>query len=214
MYRETQYARYGLFLILLLSAAGCDDLLTPASQAVIPEDELTVATVSDDAPELVDADVRFWAVRGEEREVQIVYDTGGAYSGKCLRFVVPAEALLRRPDGSIVAPGDSVEIAIRVLDEKRFLFEFDPAGVRFDPSHPARLEIRYSWADLNGDGMANADDFALARDYVIWRQEEPGDPWEKVPTVRLEEEREVHALINGFTRYALASDRSRSRETF
>jgi hypothetical protein len=213
MYRNRN-VRTGLFLILLSGAAGCDELLTPPSQAVLPEGELDVAPVSDDAPELLNTEVEFWAVRGEEREVQISYETNGSYNGKCLRFVVPPEALLRRPDGSVVEPGDSVQITIRVLDEDRFLFEFDPAGVRFDPSHPARLEVRYSWADLNGDGISSAEDFDLARDYVIWRQEEPGEAWEKIPTVRLEAEREVHAQINGFTRYALASDRSRSRQTF
>ncbi|MQA91725.1 MAG: hypothetical protein GEU90_16135 [Gemmatimonas sp.] len=203
-----------LTALAISMGAGCDQVLSPPAQAVVEEGELEVAETSDDTPPILSTEVEFWAVRGEAREVQISYEAEPPYDGKCLRFVVPPEALLRRPDGSIVEPGDSVQIAIRLLDESRFEFEFDPRGLQFDPAHPARIEIRYSWADLNDDGEANADDWALASELAIWRQEEPGQAWMKLPSTVLEEEREVHADVNGFTKYALASDRQSMPPTF
>ena len=141
--------------------------------------------------------------------MEIRYAAAPGYSGKCLRFVVPGDALLRDANGAVIERGDSVKITIRVVDPSQFLFEFDPAGLRFDPANPAKVEIRYSWAvgDMNGDGAIDDADSAVARQLSIWRQERVGDAWVKIPSQRLGDLQEVHEAVTGFKRDALASDR-------
>lgn len=194
-----------LLLLVLGTSAGCDSAFAPRSDTVLEDEAIEILAVASNAPPLQQSTVSFWAVRGQDREVEIRYALPGGYSGKCLRFVVPAGALLRDADGQVIAPGDSILIDIRVVDPGLFLFEFDPGGVRFDPAHPARLEIRYQWAAALG--RSGVDEDALVRQLSVWRQENPGESWVKIPSDRLEDRREVHAEITGFTRYALASDR-------
>jgi hypothetical protein len=203
------FLKAAVLSLLLFFAAGCDSVFAPRNDLVLEESAIDVVEVAPDAPPLQNTTVKFWAVRGESREVEIRYAAAPGYNGKCLRFVVPADALLRDANGKVIQPGDSVEITIRVIDPSQFLFEFDPAGIRFDPAHPAKLEIRHRWAvaDLNGDGSVDDADQAVARALSIWRQERVGDDWVKIPSERLDDLQEVHADITGFTRYALASDR-------
>lgn len=199
-----------LLLPVLLGLASCEGLLSPESSPSVSDDELTIVRVDPDAPPLSATEVSFWAVRGEERAVEIRYAAAGGYNGKCLRFVVPAESLLRDSEGRMISPGDSIRITVRVEDPNLYLFEFDPGGVRFNPAHPARLEIRYSWIaeDANGDGVVDERDRAIADGFGIWRQERRGEPWARIPSRRLYEIQEIHADITGFTRYAMAQDRA------
>jgi hypothetical protein len=197
-----------LALLLPLALAGCDGFMTAESSNPVDDGLLTAVRVAPDAPPLETTEVSFWIVRGEEREVQISYGTGSGYRSKCVRFIVPADGPLRHADGSVFAVGDSARVTVRVVDHELFLFEFDPAGLRFNPSHPARIEVRYRWMadDLNGDGTVDADDQALASDFGLWKQEATGQPWTEVPSARDEEIQELHADLTGFTRYMLASD--------
>lgn len=200
----------GPVLLLVLSAllGGCSELIDPDGQ-VLDESELTFVRLDDNAPGIDTTEVSFWAVRGQEREVQIRYFYEGTNSYvKCLRFVVPANALSRRADGSTIATGDSVRITIRMPDRTRLGFEFDPAGLQFDPSHPATVEVVYRYADpdFNGDGVVDATDDDLAARMGFWRQERPGEPWTRIETTRLQEIAEARATIAGFTKYALAID--------
>jgi hypothetical protein len=196
-----------LVLFLVLPAAGCGDFLVPPPALSRADAEITIVRVAANAPPLTATEVSFWAVRGQDREVEIRYENGG-YSGKCMRFVVPAQAPLRHANGAPVQVGDSVLVTVRVLDPRLFLFEFDPGGLIFDPAHPARLEIRYRWLaeDTNGDGVVDQRDEQLARNFGLWRQEKVGAAWSPIPALRLGAEMEIHADITGFTRYALASD--------
>ena len=189
-------------LALALAVTGCSEVSAPGTVEQVPESQLPVVPVSADSPPLLQTNVTFWAVRGEPRVVEMRYESQYG-NGKCLRFILPAMSLLKHPDGSNVALGDSVQINIRILNTSQFLFEFEPAGVRFDPAAPARLEIRYRWADTNGDGKATeADGGRMA----LWRQELPGMVWEKIPSTQYADIQEIHATITGFTRYALATD--------
>jgi hypothetical protein len=182
-------------LTLLLLPLGCDEVAAPAE--AVDESELTFVQVAPDAPKLNSEVVTFWTSKTEDREGQLRYTSEG-YDGKCMRFVVPA--------GSVQG-ADSVKITIRLVDSRFFSFQFEPAGTKFDPSKPARLEVRYKWAnpDLNGDGQYDQIDEEMARNFGFWRQERVGDPWIKVPTTRSETELEASAPVTGFTRYALAT---------
>jgi hypothetical protein len=196
-------------LVLFLGFfTGCDGFLgSEPSFVVIDDGELTPVRVAPDAPPLERMEATFWIVRGQWREVEIRYASGG-YSGKCIRLIVPPDAPLRHADGRVFAMGDSALVTLRVIDPELYLFEFDPAGLRFNPAAPARIEIRYRWvsADANGDGRIDAADASFVRTFRLWRQERQSEPWVEVPSERDEVNQEVHADVNGFTRYMLASD--------
>lgn len=201
-------ARLALVPALLLALAGCGELTDPEPGAVA-EPELAFVRLSSAAPEIEDTVVTFWAVKGQDREVQIRYYYPASHEyAKCLRFVVPADALLERPDGTAFAPGDSVEITVRMPDPTTLSFEFEPSGLEFDPAHPATVEVVYLYADpdLDGDGDVDSHDQALADTFQFWRQEAPGQPWFAVPTSRDATLAEAVASITGFTKYALASE--------
>lgn len=202
--RRTFMHRFILVSLLALVAASCDGIFGPEDPASVPESSLTFIRVAPDAPPLVDSTVTFWAVRGKLREAMIRYEVANGYDGKCLLFRVPAQAI---PAGA--APGDSVKITIRVAKSGEFRFEFAPAGLRFDPAHPAELEVRYRYADpdYNRDGVVDQRDDEIANRFAFWRQERPGEDWTRVPTNRRSSLFEAHARVTGFTQYALATDR-------
>lgn len=183
--------------------ASCRELTAPASFEPVDEAELTFVRFDPEGPRLKSYEVAFWAVHGQDREVQISYDSGLYGNGKCLLFRVPADAV---PIG--VAPGDSVRVTIRVVDQDQFRFEFLPDGLQFDPEHPARLEIRYRWADpdYDGDGDVDARDLVISETFGLWRMTGAAGQWERVPAERKRDQVEIHATVMGFTQYALATD--------
>ncbi len=164
--------------------------------------------LAQNAPALERTEVSFWAIRGRGTEVEIRLAPGGGDDDgeEFLEFEIPEDALLAYPDGRRFARGDSVRITIRVVDPTRFVFEFQPAGLKFDPRHPAELEVSYEWADpdYDGDGDRDSDDAEIEREFGFWRQERAGQPWFRVGTVRVEEMDEAEAKITGFSKYALA----------
>lgn len=190
-----------LMAALLLSA--CRDLTAPLTQDTVDESELTFVRVDPAAPPLIAHEVSFWAVQGEEREVQIAYESSYYGNGKCLLFRVPADAVMLG-----VAPGDSVRITVRILDASEFRFEFEPGGLQFDPAHPAELEIRYRWADADYDADGDVDprDLLLSETFGLWKKLGSSTAWERVTAERRRDRFEIHAPVVGFTQYALATD--------
>jgi len=165
-----------------------------------PGEELVFLRPAPGTPPLETYDTSFVAVAGEDHEVRIDYTDGA----ECLRFELDGGSLLRRPDGTRFEAGDTVTIRIRVVDAGYFTFEFQPAGLRFSPGHPARLRANYQFAhpDYNGDGEVDGDDGDF--EFGWWRQEMPGQLWERIGSVRRHDLSEVRAELRGFTRYALA----------
>lgn len=188
------------FAGLLLGA--CDGGSTGSPAPVAREDELVFIRPAANAPALVTRDTSFWVTAGDGREVRIPYVNGVA----CLEFKVPGNGLLRRPDGTAFRRGDSVRITVRLPDPGRFAFEFQPAGLRFDPDHPAELRVRYSYADrdFNGDGRVDSADQSF--DFGLWRQEAAGQPWAGLVTIRDADLQEVRATLQGFTKFAVAGN--------
>jgi hypothetical protein len=161
------------------------------------EAELEFVLHAETAPELETRDTAFWAFAGRDTTVEIRYrDRGKAY----LRFRLDDQSLWKRPDGTLFAPGDSVQIRIRIEDAPdpalRFWATLEPAGLRFHPDAPAELEYRYEFAD----------DAFLAREteFGVWLQEAPGEEWIWVPSAQFEDADEIEVELPGFTRYALA----------
>ena len=199
-----------LGLLTVSGSTGCDSSSTdPDPPETASESELTFVQFTAESLALADREVSLWAVRGEDREVRLNYapDSVGAEPERFLKFRVREETLVTHPNGSAVAPGDSVLITIRVDDAGRFLFDFQPSGLGFNPDEPAELEVSYLRAnpDLNGDGVVDGLDAALEASLSLWKQESPGDPFEKIGTLKFEELDEVEAEITSFTGFALAS---------
>ncbi len=152
----------------------------------------------------------FWAVKGQNREVAMFYRpiVGGRDSTTFLRFKVSNESLLKRPDGTTIAAGDSVRITIRILDFSKLVMQFLPSGLTFSPLKPAELRLDFGHCDqdFNRDGVVNQNDTNLVPTFAIWKQEALGQPWVKLSSAieisgNLEE---VKANIDGFTNHAVA----------
>lgn len=193
-----------LAAVLALLLAGCNyNPVDPVPDA-LPESELSFLRFAAGAPPPADSVVSFWAVRGEDREVEIRLqpEEGEQEGEEFLEFEVSGQSLASYPDGRPFARGDSVLITIRLVDPSRFMVKFEPAGLKFDPDHPAELEVSYAHADPDYDGDGEDDEDL---EFSFWRQEREGELWYRMGTVFIEDLSEVEAEIEGFTRYALAS---------
>lgn len=199
--------RNGLAAMLLaVGLLACDRVLSP--EEGVEESELTFIQVDPGSPDLESDSVSFWAVRGQDREVEMRYLSNEYGNGKCLLFRVPAAALLRDRAGRAFAMGDSVRITIKLVDPERFQFQFEPSGLRFDPAHPAQLEVRYRWADpdFNDDGVVDARDARDASRIRFWHQVSIGERWREIPTTLAADAIEARATVFRFSQYALALD--------
>ena len=202
MKKQGTLVGYGATAVLAMVAVtliGCSDS-TSSAPITKPGSELEFVPVRATAPPLETTDTSFWAVRGEERELVLRFqDQGGSGTGsKFLQFSVPDNSLLARPDGTPFQTGDSVEISVSV-DPGLYVVDFGPAGLRFNPSEPAELELDYGETE---------DDFLLREgEFDAWRQELSNQPWELIGSVQMEELDEIEIDILGFTRYALAIGR-------
>ncbi len=183
------------------------DLPRSAVKNIAPAEGPRFLRPAPDAPPLAQTRVRFHAVRGETRQVRIMYHArpGASDSTEFLRFEVPSQSLWRRPNGRLVAVGDSVLIRLTVIDTVRLIVMFEPTGLRFTPEHPAHLRMSYAETDddIDRDGDVDAMDDALELNLRIWRQEEIGDPFVALESLVDKMREVVSASISGFTNYAI-----------
>lgn len=197
--------RFGAVLLLALAACESD---STGSGDPIPPGEFSAIRLDDDAPPLCAMSVSFVAQRGasSEGELDFCDPVTGDPIDDFLEFDVGSNSLLRRPDGTLFAPGDTITITITVVDPQRLIFEFQPSGLVFDPSDPAELEISYRNCDrdFDEDGDEDSDDLEIEQLLTIFRQENPGDPWVPIGSAVIDDIDEVEAELVGFTRYAIA----------
>lgn len=176
---------------------GCDD---------DDDDDPCFLRPSDDAPSLVATTTSVWAVRGQARTARLVYRprAGASDSTEFVRLTIPAAAELRRPDGQLVALGDSILVTLTVTDASRGIVRFEPAGLGFGTTYPATLTFDAAETDddVNGDGTVDATDAALRATFVLWRRATLVDPWAALPSTRSGST--VTASISSFTYYAIA----------
>ncbi len=192
--------RRGLALATLalgLSLTACDDSNSSGPPDIVQESELDFVTVRGSAPPLETTDTSFWAVRGEGRELEIRF--AGGTGKRFMELQVDDESLLRRPDGTSFALGDSIQIFVTIEDAQTFRVRLEPSGLEFNPLEPAELEFKYDEADL--------DFLTREREFDIWRQESAGQPWQRIGSLQIEDLDEIEAELLSFTRYALAIGR-------
>jgi hypothetical protein len=156
----------------------------------------------------VNSPIAFWAVQGQDRtaEVSYVSANGGNLSRKLLRLRLRSRTQIVRPDGTLLAPGDSLLITITVTNLSAGLAQFEPSGLRFTGKDPATLTMWYTEADhdFNHDGVINALDTNIEKQFAIYRQEAVGLPWIKVGSTVSTDIDQVQANIPGFTNYVIA----------
>lgn len=186
-----------LCALAALTACGGDSSPTETQK---PTSDLHFIRLSATAPPLQSTVVSFYAVKGQDREVRVKLSDGSDF----LRFRVFSNSLGTRPDGSPIAPGDSILITITVPDPTVYAADFQPAGLKFVA--PARLQFEFADCDkdLNGDGVVTAADSALILQISTWRQEMASDPWVKIGSTVETNINEVQSDISGFSGYALA----------
>jgi hypothetical protein len=194
---------------LAVAVSACDDDVTgpePGDEKV--ESELTFVRFEPAASGNVPLQGSFWAVRGESRSLEMrSFPTPDDADGEeFLELKIDDETLLRRPDGSLFADGDSILITVTLDPGGRFLFDFQPSGLVFDPSEPAELEIRYVLGDddLDDDGDVDGADAAIEALLAIWQRESPSDPFVRLRSFKIDAEK-LEADVTGFTGFALAN---------
>ena len=192
------------FVTAVLAAAACSDSAGPSQR---PAADLNIVKSKSGQATFADTVVSFWARQGSGSEGRLYFAAAdGSRGEEFARLTLKSGSLLRRPDGTLVLPGDSVLITMRVPDPGKLLVEFTPTGLVFDPAEPAELRMRFSEGsdDLNGDGTVNGRDTTVQDSLAIWRQEVPGTPYVRLNSSLLLALKESDAPLLGFTRYALA----------
>lgn len=204
--------RYAFLLGAALVVPACADgggtggPTPPDSTAV--QDSLHFLRPGPGSPPLDTTVVRFYAVRGQTREVRLMYKPypGTGDSVEFARFRVDAASLVNDQYGNPIRPGDSLLITLQITDTLKYITDFQPAGLTFAADRPARLWLKFAEADpdLNGDGVVDSLDTALLLALKVWKQEEPGQPWATLPSTVDTVAKQVEADVAGFTRYALS----------
>lgn len=189
------------WMIALLVTAACSEGPSEPNNGV-DEDDLHFLKFKS-ASAITVRQASFWAVKGQNRELEMNYADGEEF----LEFEVRSQSLLRRPDGRIFLNGDSILISVTLDPNNRVIVDFQPSGLLFNPLDPARLEINYKGADddIDGDGDEDARDAALELSLRIWQQERPGLPWLPLATLRIDED-DVEARVLSFTGFAMATN--------
>lgn len=191
--------------LAVVASCNADSATGPESRT---SDQLNFLHVAASTPPLSTTHVSFYAVKGRATGVDVYFhaSAGSTDSLKLLGLRVGANALDRRPDGTVIAAGDSVLISLTVTDPYHLVVDFQPAGLTFAAAE--RPVLTLSWAgcgsDLNYDGKIDAGDDLVVSKLAIWRQEGASQPWFKQNGLTSTGAREVATEIPGFTGYALA----------
>jgi hypothetical protein len=194
-------------VVVVAIALACRDTGGPASGS--PRAHVNFVLQDSTYKPLLAARDSFWARVGVDRQLRLFYqgttptDTGPEF----LRFEVAGDALFRKPNGTAFGPGDSIRITVTVVDPKQFRFEFEPSGLQFSSDHPARLKVKYQYADhdFNEDGRIDAADSEIEGVLDLWRRESSDTLWFRVVgAVKFEDLDEFDANLFSFSQYAVA----------
>jgi hypothetical protein len=192
----------------LALVAACSSSSGPTPAAPVPNSQLHVVLQDSLAHPLLADSVAFYALVGQDREVRMYYQgvAPGDTGQELLRFKVPGDGLLSRPDGSLFHAGDSVRISIRVIDPKKFLFDFEPTGLSFSPDHPAELTLEYldSNHDFDGDGVVDSVDARIESQLDIWERQPSDTVWFRLNAANYESYQELDGKVLHFSDHAIA----------
>jgi len=156
--------------------------------------------------------VTFDAVKGVEVDTALQFPEPGEpadCSGGTEDFVrlrIDKESLLELPNGTPLNDGDVVSITMTWVGGDSIMVQLEPTGLKFNPAKPAELKIEYDEAsdDLDHNGTVDSEDDEIEQELGLWRQATPADSFELIGSVKLEDQNEFEAELNGFSRYAIA----------
>lgn len=195
---------------VLAGAAACSES-NGGGGGTVPPGDLTFIRLAPNAPTLCADTVRFWAKRGVGIEAALVFpEPGDDCNGSTEDFVrlkLDAQSLAAYPDGTPFQTGDSVFITLAWVGNDSILVHLEPTGLVFNPAQPAKLKIEYvhTNGDFDEDGdSGDAEDISIEHQIDLWRQPTLVDDYTKVGTAKFEDNDEIEADLNGFSRYALA----------
>jgi hypothetical protein len=144
----------------------------------------------------------FWAVRGEERSVQINYlGSTGDTSFPFLQLSITDP--IHVPGLGDLAPGDSVLITV-TIDPDNIKVSLEPTGLLF--GDPAQLRISYGGADgdLNGDGVVDESDAEIETQLLgLWYREGAESAWTRVPASQVLSDKAFISALLHFSEYAV-----------
>jgi hypothetical protein len=145
----------------------------------------------------------FWAVRGQQRSVQINYlSATGDTSWQFLRLTTTDPAYV--PGIGDLAVGDSVLITVTV-DPTNISVSLEPTGLVF--GDPAQLQISYGGADgdLNGDGVVDdADHYIESQLLGLWYREGTAASWERIAATQSLTDKSFTTALPHFCEYAVS----------
>ncbi len=148
----------------------------------------------------------FWASPVRDQAIQINYLASDGTWQPYVWFSVPKDGLAQWPDGTPVAPTDSVQITVSI-DTTSLVVHFEPTGLVFNPLVPAQLTVWYAEAnpDFDASGAVDATDGYIEQNLLgVWVQEFPGDPWSTVGAVQSIPGKLFVANLGHFSDYAVS----------
>ena len=190
----------------LLAALACRDNAPPPP---VQTSRLHFVVEASTAPPLYHDTVSFLVTVGQSADTGIYYrdpSDSTAAGEEFLRFEVPGDGLLRRPDGTLLKPGDTVRISIRVEHPDTLAFLFQPSGLQFNPNDPARLKVQYNHSDhdYNDDGTVDDADSTIQSQLDAWKNDPPSTLWFKQSGVNFESLQEIDVNVFSFSQFAIA----------
>lgn len=201
----------------LAVVVACGSDKTTSTEGGTKTADLNFPVLGNGAPPLCSDSAGAWFYKntsGPDQEIALVFsehgNPGGCGEGETedfLRLRLKGSSLYRKPDSTLISEGDSVFISVKWVGNDSILFVLQPSGLLFDPANPAQLKIEYGECDQDFDHNGNDDDegdHEIEQKLDIWRQERPTDDWFRVGTAKIEQNKEIDARLNGFSRFAIA----------
>jgi len=176
-----------------ISSPGADDALDGALQASSMVDGISLDRYT----------AAFWAVRGQERSVQINYlSATGDTSFPFLHLTITDPIYV--PGQGDLAVGDSVLVTV-TIDPADIKVSFEPTGLLF--GEQAQLKISYGGAggDLNGDGLVDATDADIETQLLgLWYREGAESSWSRIPASQVVSDKSFISALLHFSEYAVS----------
>ncbi|HEY7027777.1 MAG TPA: hypothetical protein VH438_09245 [Gemmatimonadales bacterium] len=203
------------YLMPAIAAAllgGCTSSMDSGGSTTKPPSQLNFLQFAATAPTLCSNSVTFDATKGVDVEAALEFPEPGEpadCSGGTEDFVrlrIDKESLLELPNGTPLNDGDVVSITMTWVGGDSIMVQLEPTGLKFNPAKPAELKIEYGEAsdDLDHNGTVDSEDDEIEQELGLWRQAVLGDDFVLIGSVKLEDENEFEAELNGFSRYAIA----------
>ena len=171
------------------------------------DSQLNILAVADDSPRLETYRTTFKACKNKSQKLRIGYlPKPDVVTGLFLELEIPKYSLYRWPSGRWFGSRECVWITA-TIDHDNMVVKFEPEGLRFRSSRPAKLRMWYTYAnlDLNGDGVVDhRDEEIIDGDLALWRLPHDGGAWVKIGSVHFESAMQFKASLTRFSHYAVA----------